>query len=447
MLLPSPSTTASPSTPFTPLQPTPKARHSKSLSGDLAREYRPLYLVEKTMKTPDVEGDLPPLPESASTSRTPSVNETDDESFHSAAESPEASFHGSFDEQEPSFHTSFEQRDMVFGDHDLSYEPDDLLDSQQTTPKAVTFPAGVMGLPSRRDSDDRGLAAFDTEETPKKSREPSPSGLGLGELTVGATLGAASGLAAYKSLSAKDEDAKSAGSSRARDLDDFMGGDDDDAEVEDEEYQRQVAAAARRNAKAEADAEAERERLAKLAKSTSKKGKKGKRGSKASFDDVPATLELTVEQLREKDAADALDSWFEPSASAKKGKPSKDFDDYLPNQAQDETVFRAKIIEHEDDMDDDASTLVASDVTYRKPAHEIKEQVAAVSKVPDVLLQRTPKQKGKKKGKKGSKSGSISLDKGGAGFGDEIGESGSVVESSMQDVPGKSAAIPWLDLC
>merc|ERR1711981_1015466 len=98
-------------------------------------------------------------------------------------------------------------------------------------------------------------------------------------------------------------------------------------------------------------------------------------------------------QLRERDAQDAIDSWFD--TPVKKGKEAKNFDDFLPTQPQDETVYRAKVIE-DDDMDD-ASTLVGSSVTYRGPAEDIKEQVAEVSKVPDVLLQRTPS------GKKGKK--------------------------------------------
>ena len=424
--LPSPATTASPSTPFTPLQ-TPKTRHSKSLSGDLTREYRPLYLVEKTRKTPDVEDNLPPLPDSASTSRTPSVQDTDDESFHSAVQSPEASFHGSFDEP-----------DIMFDDRHLSQEPDDLLDSQQTTPKAATFPAGVLDLPSQTDAEDRSLAVADPEETPKKSREPSPSRFGAGELAADAAVGAAAGLVAHKLLSSHDDDARSVrseGSFKARDLDDFMGGEADEDENVDEEFKRQVEEAAKRRAEEEAELQREQARTPALSKKAAKKLKKGKRGSKSTFDEAPEELqpEPTDTQLRERDAQDAIDSWFD--TPVKKGKEAKNFDDFLPTQPQDETVYRAKVIE-DDDMDD-ASTLVGSSVTYRGPAEDIKEQVAEVSKVPDVLLQRTPSgKKGKKKGKKGSKSGSISLDKEESVIPEEAVGS-AVAETIDQDKPGE----------
>jgi hypothetical protein len=417
--LPSPATTVSPSTPFTPLQ-TPKTRHSKSLSGDLTKEYRPLYLLEKTRKTPDVEDNLPPLPDSASTSRTPSVHDTDDESFHSAMQSPEASFHGSFDEQQ----------DHLFTDRRLSQEPDDLLDSQQTTPKAATFPAGVLDLPSQSSTDERGLSA-DPEDTPTKSREPSPSGISGKDLAAGAALGAVAGLTINELLSSRrdDDEAKSERSFRPVDLDDFMGGSAD--EEDDEEYRRQVEEAAR--IKAEVEAEDQQRRSSVVSKKTPKKGKKGKRGSKTSFDEVPDTPEPTDTEIKERDAQDAVDSWFEATPLGKKSKPAKNFDEFIPSQPQDETHYRMETKYEDDDMDD-TSTLVASEVTHRGPYEDVKEQVAEVTKVPDVLLQRTPSKKAKKKGKK-SKSGSISLEKGEPAIAEEAAAAD--VQDEGRELPGK----------
>ncbi|QIW96468.1 hypothetical protein AMS68_001986 [Peltaster fructicola] len=94
-------------------------------------EYKPLYLAERHSKPPPIEDDLPSLPSSKPSSRASSVHDNesthDTEDWHSAAESI--------------YSSPTSQRQLRL-DTDLSrlhHSGEDILDSQQTTPRASEF--------------------------------------------------------------------------------------------------------------------------------------------------------------------------------------------------------------------------------------------------------------------------------------------------------------------
>ncbi|KAF1816029.1 hypothetical protein P152DRAFT_108596 [Eremomyces bilateralis CBS 781.70] len=122
--------------------PTSRLRHTKTHSAEYrtnTQEVRPLYLVERTRQIPEVEDSYPELPESAETSRSPSLQ--DMEEFVSAVQSPEQSF-ADFADVAP-----FDEGRDLFVDTTL----DDVLGSQEVTPRATTFPPGVLDLLADRE--------------------------------------------------------------------------------------------------------------------------------------------------------------------------------------------------------------------------------------------------------------------------------------------------------
>lgn len=119
------SALASPATPIFG-----KGRHRRSLSSELTSGIMPLYLVERSRPTPKVEDTLPSLPSSKPSSRASSAHGSDEyESAReelSAASSPQRSRSRSL------------TLDTIGAN---SYRGDgDILDSQQTTPKASEWP-------------------------------------------------------------------------------------------------------------------------------------------------------------------------------------------------------------------------------------------------------------------------------------------------------------------
>lgn len=115
------------STPVSPVSAQKKPRPSST-------EIRPLYLVERNRKAPEVEDTLPSLPSSKTTSRASSVQGSDD--WHSAAED---------------FPSPRSARNLVIdtGHANSHRADDDYLDSQETTPKASEFPQTAIMRSSR----------------------------------------------------------------------------------------------------------------------------------------------------------------------------------------------------------------------------------------------------------------------------------------------------------
>ncbi|KAK4986908.1 hypothetical protein LTR66_007733 [Elasticomyces elasticus] len=119
-------TGAGPSSPLSP------SRHKRLKSTEFqhSTEFRPLYLVERNRKTPEVEEVLPSLPSSKTTSRASSLYGS--EGYQSALEDA----------------TPSEHSDGVFVDaaDENGQLHDDYLGSAQTTPKATEFPKDVHDL-------------------------------------------------------------------------------------------------------------------------------------------------------------------------------------------------------------------------------------------------------------------------------------------------------------
>ena len=120
-----------PTSPATPVS-AQKMRQGRPAS----TEIRPLYLVERNRKTPEVEEGLPSLPSSKPSSRASSMIGSDE--YESAAEnmgSPEQQWRNLTISTSPT---------------DVDRPEDDYLDSQQTTPRATEFPRDVFDMPPRQ---------------------------------------------------------------------------------------------------------------------------------------------------------------------------------------------------------------------------------------------------------------------------------------------------------
>ncbi|KAK4539671.1 hypothetical protein LTR36_010434, partial [Oleoguttula mirabilis] len=143
------------SAPASPVSAQKKPRPSST-------EIRPLYLVERNRKAPEVEDTLPSLPSSKTTSRASSVQGSDD--WHSAAED---------------FPSPRSARDLVIDtDHANAYRPDDdYLDSQETTPKASEFPQTALVRSARKEPQFYTWEDFEQDErlhnAPEESHDES----------------------------------------------------------------------------------------------------------------------------------------------------------------------------------------------------------------------------------------------------------------------------------
>ncbi|KAK4574005.1 hypothetical protein LTR86_001766 [Recurvomyces mirabilis] len=118
----------------TPTSPTSSHKKPRPTSSEI----RPLYLVERNRKVPDVEEEdmLPSLPSSKPSSRASSVQGSDD--WHSAIEDP------------PS--PSRERSLRIDTSHANAFQAsDDYLDSEQNTPKASDYPQTAFERPTRQE--------------------------------------------------------------------------------------------------------------------------------------------------------------------------------------------------------------------------------------------------------------------------------------------------------
>jgi hypothetical protein len=317
-----------------------RSRHSKTPSAEFTggnREYRPLYLLERNRKSAELEEEiLPALPSSGSPSRASSEQVTEDE-YQSALESPHLSNSGSIDDSfNDAFMTSFSQGPGPEVQHPelQDREIEELPESQQTTPKASSFPAGVMQLPEdsserqveKPSEDMKGLGLSLDESAPlddtkmrdfatSRSRDTSTtrSSSALQDAALGLLVGGATAAALrHRTPSPSGYDS------------DFMGGELDQETID--------AAAAFAPPPAAEPTTPERPTLARAPSSTSKKGKKGRKGSKGKSIDFSAESpkELTAEdrqKIREMDTAAAVEGWLvepveEPkSIEEKKSEP------------------------------------------------------------------------------------------------------------------------------
>lgn len=364
-----------------PLQP-PRPRHTKTPSTEFikgTREYRPLYLVERNRKSTELDEVLPALPSSGSPSRASSERETEDE-YQSALESPHLSASDALDN---SFMDQFgfaSPPNLDLQDREI----EELPESQQTTPKASTFPAGVLeprqdaaprahdieankpeipnGLGLSIDEPIESRSAISQPQSPlapsapiddskmrntaaSRSRDPSPtkSSSALQDAALGALIGGAAATALrHRSPSPAGYDS------------DFMGGAPDQETID-------LAA----QSIPPVEQEPERPVLTRAPSSSSKKGKKKKGSKSKSIDfDAESPKELTAEDLQ---------------------------------------AIRLK------DTEDAMAGLLDDPVEEPKPVEEKKSEPITVPSEPDPnLLRRDSKGKGKGKKKVKAKKGSIS---------------------------------------
>lgn len=180
-----PDSKNAPSPSSSPLRP-PGPRHAKTHSGEFvhSREYRPLYLVERNRKSAELEEEvLPALPSSGSPSRASSTSGTEEEyqsAYESAHGSPSASVSDAFEDAladpfqfvPPLYSGSGpEVQHLELADREM----EELTESQQTTPKASSFPAGVLDV--RRD--EVALPAEDLSARLEQIQQGEARGLGL----------------------------------------------------------------------------------------------------------------------------------------------------------------------------------------------------------------------------------------------------------------------------
>lgn len=345
-------TVDSPSSPLV----APRLRHTKSNSAEYklnTQEFRPLYLVERNRKSPELEEALPSLPSSRpssrTTSRSPSVQETE-EGYQSALESPEQRF----SDVEDVFIEAKEGEDYP------ARGEEDYLDSQQTTPKAASFPIEILGGSAEDRVAGKPQHSVPEAEPDSERSVPSPCSLESGVRVIeepnrdsafsasqaSVDLSALPSLPDSRSSSPYDKEevassdlhdaaitivaggiaaalASGGLSRRDRGYDsDFMAGEaDHDAAME----LSDITLPSTKNAETEAAPV-----LPTLSRTSSKKDKKGKKGAKWNKTSNPAggttkPVELSAEekrQLGEQDAQNAVDSWFEAPMSFgyKKGK-------------------------------------------------------------------------------------------------------------------------------
>lgn len=133
-----------------PFVATRRGSRPNSTEFKTSNEFRPLYLVERNRKIPELESSLPSLPSSRTSSRAPSVQDTED-GYESAEESLARSW-------SPTGSQVVSEQVI-----ESPFYADDNMDSQQTTPRASAFPSDVLRSPSR--SIDWSDAQFDDDRT------------------------------------------------------------------------------------------------------------------------------------------------------------------------------------------------------------------------------------------------------------------------------------------
>lgn len=132
-----------------PLRP----RHAKAQSAEFksSREFRPLYLLERTRKPEEIDDALPALPSSGSPSRASSATVTDEE-YESALETP--GLGESLTPDDPFFEPLDVVSDLIASQPGpelqhpelAGHEIEEVDDSGQATPKASDLPAGLSAV-------------------------------------------------------------------------------------------------------------------------------------------------------------------------------------------------------------------------------------------------------------------------------------------------------------
>ena len=292
------------------LPPKQKTR-PRSTEFKSSKEIRPLWLVERhrSHQEPTPDEIYPSLPSSHTTSRSSSIHDLEGGDNHARGDY----------ELNKAEHESieFELAPMISTDSHLIQS--DLLDSQQATPTDSFFHESrtVQDLPSSQASRDFSSKVF-TEENPNRSSSTLKGGV-LDAIQVGSTAGALSEAIQNNDLPRQDL-SQEENEDLEKTLDDMVLD-----PLNDPSYNGTL------------DPEKD------FAPQRTKKGKKNKRKAGQSQQDrVPASLADTAEakpsvttieaqplgpesmrHIQERDAQDAVDSWFPSVVQSKKGKKSK----------------------------------------------------------------------------------------------------------------------------
>ncbi|THY25202.1 hypothetical protein D6D01_05129 [Aureobasidium pullulans] len=284
----------SPSSPITP-----KAKRPLSTEFMHSTEFRPLYLLERTRKPQDheVEQNLPSLPPSRSTSSS-SLQSSED--WQSAAEDFDPS------EQYNSSPPTFDQAHYE--------EPEDVLGSTQTTPKATEFPKDVFESHPHPHAQPEYYSWSDMEHE-EHLRQEAEKGLveePRDELAVtaeGAVERASAGTLCKHNAEVEpfvNQDPMASD----------VWGDLSDAEDPDTTVDKEITEQILEPNQPEVD----------LSRTSSNKKRKDKKPTKlgtASISDDPDPIRETPAELarrREKDAQDAVDTWFKPAEESSQAK-------------------------------------------------------------------------------------------------------------------------------
>ncbi|KAG2161195.1 hypothetical protein JADG_000934 [Aureobasidium aubasidani] len=351
----------SPSSPITP-----KAKRPLSTEFMHSTEFRPLYLLERTRKPQDheVEQNLPSLPPSRSTSSS-SLQSSED--WQSAAED--------FDPSEQ-YNSSPPIFDQVHHE-----EPEDVLGSTQTTPKATEFPKDVFESRHHPHAQPEYYSWSDMEHE-EHLRQEAEKGLveePRDELAVTAE-------GVVESASAETLRKHNAEVEPFVNQDPMASdvwGDLSDAEDPDTTLDKEITEQILEPNPPEVD----------LSRTSSGKKRKDKKPTKlgtASISDDPDPVRETPAELarrREKDAQDAVDTWFKPAEESSQVKPidasqvplpgsSIPFEDKVPD------IERPTIPVQEAESSRQESESMSPLLTRKKSKKGKKKQKSVVSDEP-----------------------------------------------------------------
>ncbi|THY54679.1 hypothetical protein D6C98_04449 [Aureobasidium pullulans] len=308
----------SPSSPITP-----KAKRPLSTEFMHSTEFRPLYLLERTRKPQDheVEQNLPSLPPSRSTSSS-SLQSSED--WQSAAED--------FDPSEQ-YNSSPPTFDQVHHE-----EPEDVLGSTQTTPKATEFPKDVFEPHHHPHAQPEYYSWSDMEHEEHLRQEAEK---GLVEEPRDKLAVTAEGVVERVSAEIlRKNNAEVEPFVNQDPMASDVWGDLSDAEDPDTTVDKEITEQILELNPPEVDS----------CRTSSGKKRKDKKPTKlgtASISDDPDPVRETPAELarrREKDAQDAVDTWFKPAEESSQVKPIDASQVPLPGSS---TPFEDKVPEIE----------------------------------------------------------------------------------------------------
>ncbi|THY17915.1 hypothetical protein D6D00_08317 [Aureobasidium pullulans] len=285
----------SPSSPITP-----KAKRPLSTEFMHSTEFRPLYLLERTRKPQDheVEQNLPSLPPSRSTSSS-SLQSSED--WQSAAEDFDPS------EQYNSSPPTFDQ--VHHG------EPEDILGSTQTTPKATEFPKDVFE-PHHHPHAQPEYYSWSDMEHEEHLRQEAEKGL-VEEPRDKIAVTAEGVVERVSAETLRKNNAEVEPFVNQDPMASDVWGDLSDAEDPDTTVDKEITEQILELNPPEVDS----------SRTSSGKKRKDKKPTKlgtASISDDPDPVRETPAELarrREKDAQDAVDTWFKPAEESSQIKP------------------------------------------------------------------------------------------------------------------------------